>query len=399
MRFLEGITLDVRQSTQRSLTKHLRVRPCNGASLLFIKIFNTSNGKKLIMVQDKKQNPIQKRRRRGRRKPSKHELDTPTIEISKQGSNGGSGFNQLQKAVISETGNADWNGYKADGSKNDRFEQVNMTPSFEGGLVKGKLGIMNQNRTNINLNVPVGNRINGRNKSGNRPVNVKADFTIAPNSLLRSKPSYVPNNKAVFDPKTGGLTRGSELSSGGKFDKKVTGLNANIGFKQIIPVSGSSNVSQKNNALKNSISLEGGLNLNNLRSKAVKPYAKVSYNASIGTDEIRKLRNKPFSANVGVGGSMSRTFFNKPDVTKDFSVNTRLNPEYLTGSPNSLTNFNFSAGVKHKKSGISLNYTRSHNTSLAASNSDTSLTEYNPSSKTKENKISLKIPLGRIKNR
>ena len=344
-------------------------------------------------------NIFKKRKNHRGRKRAKHELDTPTIEISKQGSNKGSGFNQVQKAVISETGNADWNGYKADGSENDPFNKVNMTPSFEGQLIKGKLGIMNQNRTNINLNVPVGNRINGKNKSGNRPVNVKADFTIAPNSLLRSKPNYVPNNKAVFDPKTGGLTRGSELSSGGKFDKKVTGLNANIGLKQIIPVSGRSDVSNKNNALKNSISLEGGLNLNNLRSKAVKPYAKVSYNASIGTDEIRKLRNKPFSANVGVGGHMSRTFFNKPDVIKDFTSPSRVNPEYLTGSPNSLTNFNFSAGVKHKKSGISLNYTRSHNTNLSASNSDTSLTEYNPSSRTKENKISLKIPLGRIKNR
>jgi len=50
MRFLEGITLDVRHFTHRSLTKHLRVRPCNGASLLFIKILRLKLIKKLMSV-------------------------------------------------------------------------------------------------------------------------------------------------------------------------------------------------------------------------------------------------------------------------------------------------------------------------------------------------------------
>jgi hypothetical protein len=341
------------------------------------------------MVQDQKQNPIQKRRRG--RKRAKHLIDTPTIEVSKQSGGTNSGFTPLSERVIAETGNAGW-----EGSSTDPFDKLNMTPSFEGAKEKGNLGIMNTNRTNIKVNIPRGNLKISKDKSGNRPVNIVSDLTIAPNSLLRSKATYVPNTKGVFDPNTGGLTTGSELSSGGKFDKKVTGLNLNAGFKQSFGTKSAGNRSNKNYALNNNLSVEGGLNFNNLRTKKIKPYAKLSLNSSIGTDNIKKLKNKPFSANVGVTGSMSRTFGNKPSRSSDFVGPDRINPEHLTGSSNSLLTTGFNVGVKHKKSGISLNYSRSKNMSMAETYG---LGTVGATGTSKENKISLKIPLGKIKTR
>ena len=212
------------------------------------------------MVQDQKQNPIQKRRRG--RKRTKHLIDTPTIEVSKQSGGTNSGFTPLSERVIAETGNAGWRG-----SSTDPFDKLNMTPSFEGAKEKGNLGIMNTNRTNIKVNIPRGNLKTSKDKSGNRPINIVSDLTIAPNSLLRSKATYVPTTQGVFDPNTGSLTTGSKLSSGGKFDKKVTGLNFNAGFKQSFGTRSAGNRSNKNYALNNNLSAEGGLNFNNLRTK------------------------------------------------------------------------------------------------------------------------------------
>lgn len=341
------------------------------------------------MAYKKSNNPVNKRRR-GRRR-SKHLIDTPTVEVSKQSGGTESGFTPLADRVIAETGNSGW-----EGSQTDRFNKLNMTPSFEGAKEKGDLGIMNTNRTNIKVNVPQGNLKISKDKSGNRPVNLTSDLTIAPNSLRRSKATYVPNTKPVFDPKTGGLTTGSELSSGGKFDKKVTGVNLNMGFKQAFGTNGKDQLSNKNFSLNNNLSIEGGLNFNNLRTKKVKPYAKLSLNSSINTDNIKSLRNKPFSANVGITGSMSRTFGNKPSRSSNFVGKGRLNPEYLTGSSNSLLTTGFGVGVKHKKSGVSLNYSRSKNMSMAEGYG---LGTVNATGVSKENKISLKIPLGRIKTR
>ncbi len=93
---------------------------------------------------------------------------------------------------------------------------------------------------------------------------------------------------------------------------------------------------------------------------------------------------------------MSRTLGNKPSRSSDFAGPDRINPEHLTGSSNSLLTTGFNVGVKHKKSGISLNYSRSKNMSMAEGYG---LGTVGTTGTSKENKISLKIPLGKIKTR
>ncbi len=93
---------------------------------------------------------------------------------------------------------------------------------------------------------------------------------------------------------------------------------------------------------------------------------------------------------------MSRTFGNKPSRSSDFVGPDRINPEHLTGSSNSLLTTGFNVGVKHKNSGISLNYSRSKNMSMAEGYG---LGTVGTTGTSKENKISLKIPLGKIKTR
>lgn len=333
----------------------------------------------------KSNNPVQRRRRR--RKRAKHLLDTPTIEVSKTTTPN----NPLNEKVIATTGKLGLSGDKA-------MRNYDFTPHFKDQRTPGKIGIMGNNRTNIKLNVPLGNLKTSKDKTGTRPVNLTSNLTIAPNSLLRSDPKYTQGNNLQFNSQTGALEKAMVLTPGtGQFNKKVTGFNANIGFsKNIGAMRRPTMANTKNEALSNQFNIEGGLNFNNLSDRAVKPYAKVNLLAGINTDKIRKIANSKigdkFSLGLNAGLGLGTTFFNKsrnPQSKNYLGDQSRVKPEHLDGSPNSFQDLSFGANLTHKKTGISLGYSRSKTSNISN----------NAQGINKSNKISLNIPLGKISRR
>lgn len=337
------------------------------------------------MAYKKSNSPVQRRRRR--RKRVKHLLDTPTIEVSKTTTPN----NPLNEKVIATTG-------KSGISSDIKTMDYDFNPYFKDQGTPGKIGIMGNNRTNIKLNVPLGNLRTSKDRTGTRPVNLTSNLTIAPNSLLRSKPEYTQGNNFKFNAQTGVREKVNILTPGtGQFNKKVTGLNANIGFSKNI--GGFAVSTTKNEALNSQINVEGGLNFNNLSDRAVKPYAKVNLKGGINTDKIRKIANSKigdkFSLGINTGLSLGTTFFNKsrnPESKNYLGNQSRVKPEHLDGSPNSFQNLSFGAKLTHKKTGISVGYSRSktHNISNNATTSGKT---------NRDNKISLNIPLGKISRR
>tara|TARA_R100001198_G_scaffold87026_1_gene61955 strand:+ start:758 stop:1750 length:993 start_codon:yes stop_codon:yes gene_type:complete len=330
------------------------------------------------MAYKKSNNPVQRRRRR--RKRAKHLLDTPTIEVSKTTTPN----NPLNEKVIATTGKT---GLGSDMKTMD----YDFNPYFKDQGTPGKIGIMGNNRTNIKLNVPLGNLRTSKDRTGTRPVNLTSNLTVAPNSLLRSKPEYTQGNNLQFNSQTGSLEKAMVLTPGtGQFNKKVTGFNANVGFSKNIgamrmPTMGNT----KDQALNSQFNIEGGLNFNNLSNRAVKPYAKVNLKTGVNTDKIRKIANSKigdkFSLGLNAELGLGTTFFNKSKTSK-------VKPEHLDGSPNSFQNLSFGAKLTHKKTGVSLGYSRSKNHNI--SNNMTSSGKTN-----RDNKISLNIPLSKISRR
>jgi len=339
------------------------------------------------MAYNKSNNPMQRRGRR-RRKGAKHLLNTPTIEVSKTTTPN----NPLNEKVIASTG-------KLGISGDQKMKDYDFTPYFKDQRTPGKIGIMGNNRTNIKLNVPLGNLKTSKDRTGNRPVNLTSNLTIAPNSLLRSDPKYTQGNNLQFNSQTGALEKAMVLTPGtGQFNKKVTGFNANIGLSKNIGAfrRDKNQNTNKDIALSNQFNIEGGLNFNNLSDRAVKPYAKVNLKAGINTDRIKKVANSKignkFSLGVNAGLGLGTTFFNKstnPDSKNYLGDQTRAKPEHLDGSPNSFQDLSFGANLTHKKTGISLGYSRSKTSNISN----------NAERINKNNKISLNIPLGKLSRR
>ena len=293
-------------------------------------------------------------------------------------------------------GAAAYGGLSGDAGMSQR--NYDFTPYFKDQQTPGKIGIMGNNRTNIKLNVPLGNLKTSKDRTGTRPVNLVSNLTVAPNSLLRSDPKYTQGNNLQFNSQTGALEKAMVLTPGtGQFNKKVTGLNANIGFsKNIGAMRRPTMANTKNEALSNQFNIEGGLNFNNLSDRAVKPYAKVNLLAGINTDKIRKIANSKigdkFSLGLNAGLGLGTTFFNKsrnPQSKNYLGDQSRVKPEHLDGSPNSFQDLSFGANLTHKKTGISLGYSRSKTSNISN----------NAQGINKSNKISLNIPLGKISRR
>lgn len=328
--------------------------------------------------------------RRRRRKRAKHLLDTPTIEVSKTTTPN----NPLNEKVIAATG-------KSGLGSDIKTMNYDFNPYFKDQGTPGKIGIMGNNRTNVKLNVPLGNLRTSKDRTGTRPVNLTSNLTIAPNSLLRSKPEYTQGNNFKLNARTGVREKVNILTPGtGQFNKKVTGVNANIGFsKNIGAMSKPSRGSSKDVALNNQFNIEGGLNFNNLSDRAVKPYAKVNLKTGVNTDKIRKIANSKigdkFSLGLNAGLGLGTTFFNKsrnPESKNYLGNQSRVKPEHLDGSPNSFHDLSFGANLKHKKTGISLGFSRSKTSNISNNSANVGRTNRN-------NKIYLNIPLGKISRR
>jgi len=343
------------------------------------------------MAYNKSNNPTQRRGRR-RRKGAKHLLNTPTIEVSKTTTPN----NPLNEKVIATTGKLGLSGDAGMSQRNYDF-----TPYFKDQQTPGKIGIMGNNRTNIKLNVPLGNLKTSKDRTGTRPVNLVSNLTVAPNSLLRSDPKYTQGNNLKFNSQTGALEKAMVLTPGtGQFNKKVTGFNANIGFsKNIGAFRRPDPRTTKDFALNNQFNLEGGLNFNNLSDRFVKPYAKIGLKTGVNTDRIKKIANSKigdkFSLGLNAGLGLGTTFFNKsrnPDSKNYLGDQSRVKPEHLDGSPNSFQDLSFGANLTHKKTGISLGYSRSKISNISNNSANVGRTNRN-------NKISLNIPLGKISRR